>query len=122
MGNLPAEWWLCETVAPEARLTTMGRGWLLPAALAAELLAVPRAINPAADPLAYIELAMNCKDPCIWLDPVTKLCKHYDYRPDVCRDAVLPGDAHCLHDRKVMGIDPTTRYTLRNGKILKETR
>ncbi len=24
--------------------------------------------------------------PCIWLDPTTRLCKHHEYRPRVCRD------------------------------------
>ncbi len=28
---------------------------------------------------------MPCS-PCLWLDPHTKLCKHYEYRPQLCRD------------------------------------
>ncbi len=30
--------------------------------------------------------------PCIWLDPETKLCRHYDLRPERCRDFRVGGD------------------------------
>jgi len=33
--------------------------------------------------------------PCIWYDAEAKRCKHYDYRPTVCRDEVKPGDEAC---------------------------
>ena len=32
---------------------------------------------------------------CIWLDPMTRKCAHYAWRPDICRDAVEIGDAGC---------------------------
>ena len=31
--------------------------------------------------------------PCIWYDATTRQCKHYEYRPTLCRDEVKPGDA-----------------------------
>lgn len=34
--------------------------------------------------------------PCIWLDQATMQCKHYEHRPDICRDEVKPGDEACL--------------------------
>lgn len=33
--------------------------------------------------------------PCLWFDTTTKRCRHYEYRPQACREAVLPGDEHC---------------------------
>ena len=32
--------------------------------------------------------------PCCWFDPATKLCRHYDYRPDACARFV-PGNPFC---------------------------
>ena len=32
--------------------------------------------------------------PCCWLDPKTKLCVHYDIRPDICRE-FEPGGEDC---------------------------
>lgn len=49
--------------------------------------------------------------PCIWLDGRTKLCKHYQYRPSVCRDnddendGLTPGDEGCLEWRRTKGIE-----------------
>lgn len=37
--------------------------------------------------------------PCIWHDPATGRCRHYDLRPDVCRDAPIGGDS-CLFWRE----------------------
>ena len=36
--------------------------------------------------------------PCIWFDPETRLCRHYEYRPVVCAD-FEPGNPVCLEDR-----------------------
>ena len=33
--------------------------------------------------------------PCIWFDQESRLCKHYEFRPELCRDEVLPGDESC---------------------------
>lgn len=39
--------------------------------------------------------------PCLWLDEDTKRCKHYEHRPEVCRDSVMvPGNGPCLSTRK----------------------
>jgi len=33
--------------------------------------------------------------PCLWLDPVTRKCRHYEHRPSICRDALERGDEGC---------------------------
>jgi Fe-S-cluster containining protein len=33
--------------------------------------------------------------PCFWLDCKTKRCRHYEHRPESCRDFVV-GDEACL--------------------------
>lgn len=33
--------------------------------------------------------------PCLWLDLATKRCRHYEHRPNLCRDFEL-GGAQCL--------------------------
>ncbi|MGD9856034.1 MAG: YkgJ family cysteine cluster protein [Planctomycetaceae bacterium] len=35
---------------------------------------------------------------CLWYDPAAKRCRHYDWRPAICRDYELGGDA-CLRRR-----------------------
>lgn len=37
--------------------------------------------------------------PCGFFDMVTRKCRHYEYRPGICRDFELGGDA-CLASRK----------------------
>ena len=37
--------------------------------------------------------------PCIWLDGSTKLCRHYEHRPEMCREFELGGD-DCLRIRE----------------------
>ena len=37
--------------------------------------------------------------PCIWLDLTTKRCRHYEYRPKLCRDFEF-GGADCLEFRE----------------------
>lgn len=36
---------------------------------------------------------------CLWFDPATRRCRHYAWRPQVCRDYELGGDA-CLLRRE----------------------
>ena len=38
--------------------------------------------------------------PCIWYDMETKRCRHYEYRPDTCRDVVVGGSS-CLFWREL---------------------
>lgn len=40
--------------------------------------------------------------PCLWYDEASKRCKHYEHRPDVCRDpeVMSPGNPACLASRK----------------------
>lgn len=33
--------------------------------------------------------------PCLWFDTEAKRCRHYEHRPEACREAVVPGDEHC---------------------------
>jgi Fe-S-cluster containining protein len=42
---------------------------------------------------------------CIWFDETTKRCKHYELRPDVCREVVKCGDASCIGWRKDYNIN-----------------
>ena len=37
--------------------------------------------------------------PCIWLDLATRQCRHYEWRPPVCREFELGGD-DCLRIRQ----------------------
>ncbi len=37
--------------------------------------------------------------PCLWYDASSRRCKHYDYRPDVCRD-FEPGGEDCMRFRE----------------------
>ena len=36
---------------------------------------------------------------CLWFDATSRLCKHHEYRPQVCRDFEL-GGLNCLTDRR----------------------
>jgi Fe-S-cluster containining protein len=36
---------------------------------------------------------------CLWFDPMARRCRHYEWRPQVCRDYELGGDA-CLSRRR----------------------
>lgn len=38
--------------------------------------------------------------PCLWYDEQTKRCRHYEWRPETCREAMKPGDAACRATRK----------------------
>jgi Fe-S-cluster containining protein len=45
-------------------------------------------------------------EPCIWFDQETRRCKHYEYRPEVCRDFEV-GEEACLRWRFTeLGIEP----------------
>ncbi len=60
--------------------------------------------------------------PCIWYDAETKKCRHYNYRPELCRDGVLVGDDACRRWRRTCGIDPAVRYGLKNGRVVRLTK
>jgi Fe-S-cluster containining protein len=42
--------------------------------------------------------------PCLWLDRETGRCRHYEYRPEVCRD-FEPGSEECRKFRSRFGLD-----------------
>lgn len=41
--------------------------------------------------------------PCFWLDTETRRCKHYEFRPGICR-RFEPGNNICIKDRAIHGI------------------
>ena len=45
-------------------------------------------------------------EPCIWLTP-DGTCRHYEHRPQVCRDFEMGGE-DCLRFRREQGIGPGT--------------
>lgn len=40
--------------------------------------------------------------PCVWYE--AGRCRHYEYRPSLCRDEVVTGDEACMGWRKERGI------------------
>ncbi len=42
--------------------------------------------------------------PCVWYDAKTRRCRHYEHRPELCRDEVQPGDEACLRWRRLKGV------------------
>ena len=61
---------------------------------------------PAALRNEIIEWAQQVRDvglpedwPCLWLDLKTMKCRHYEHRPDICRDFEL-GSPECEDHRK----------------------
>lgn len=44
------------------------------------------------------------RSPCLWYDPQTRGCRHYEQRPDDCR-AFEIGSHLCRHHRRSAGID-----------------
>jgi Fe-S-cluster containining protein len=42
--------------------------------------------------------------PCIWYDPATAHCRHYDYRPRLCREFAV-GGVDCRDARRRAGVD-----------------
>ncbi|MEI8381214.1 MAG: YkgJ family cysteine cluster protein [Planctomycetota bacterium] len=52
------------------------------------------------------------QETCLWFDLQTRLCKHHEYRPQVCRDYEI-GGRECLRERReaVLAGD---QYPLRN--------
>lgn len=48
----------------------------------------------------YIEILRNPslpnpETPCMWLDLETRKCRHYEHRPNICRDTLERNDAGC---------------------------
>lgn len=50
------------------------------------------------------------QDQCLWFDPATLGCRHYEFRPRLCRDYELGGRA-CLQRRRETGVDRATSGT-----------
>lgn len=43
--------------------------------------------------------------PCIWFDPATRACRHYDDRPNICRDFAMGSDG-CRNWRREFNVFP----------------
>lgn len=56
-------------------------------------------VNQHIDALTDVDIGK----PCIWLDLQTRRCKHYDHRPQMCRDFEM-GNPHCQRMRESYGI------------------
>lgn len=41
---------------------------------------------------------------CIWLDGETHKCRHYDLRPEICRETIKVGDEACIGWRELYQI------------------
>lgn len=63
--------------------------------LVAELLADERARRTRGEP--------SYGTPCLWYDPTTRRCRHYDHRPQACRDFAI-GSTDCRDARRRAGI------------------
>lgn len=50
------------------------------------------------------DLESRVGKPCLWFDELTRKCKHYEYRPQTCRD-FDPGCDVCLEDRQIYQIE-----------------
>lgn len=80
------------TRAADQFLTDTDTFLRMPAALRADHARLVRGLK--ADP---------SERPCAWLDPDTKRCSHYEFRPAVCRDWE-PGTRECLSARGGRGV------------------
>lgn len=54
----------------------------------------------------------ECGLPCLWLDPATNRCRHYDQRPEICRAFEL-GSPKCLELRWLKGLE-IPHFNMRN--------
>lgn len=91
-AGLPASWY----VAPSGPMGGTASGKRVPAALLAELRATVAGWLAHGFP--------RDGTPCIWYDAGAKRCRHYEYRPDLCRDGVRVGDEACREWRRRKGV------------------
>lgn len=61
-------------------------------------------------------------EPCVWYDQATKQCKHYEHRPDICRDTVKVGDDSCRRWRQELGVDPSVVSRIVRGRLVRVER
>lgn len=63
------------------------------------------------DHFAGVRRGQEPQDCCLWFDHQTRLCKHHEWRPQVCRDYEI-ASRECLRERRraVLAGDP---YPLR---------
>jgi Fe-S-cluster containining protein len=47
--------------------------------------------------------------PCIWFDPSTRRCRHYELRPEACRE-FEPGGEYCQRFRMQHGVEGTEEH------------
>lgn len=76
---------------------------------------VMRAIADGRLDIKHLDLAMTQMKygsnavtaiPCLWYDSDSKKCKHYEWRPETCRDSevMAPGNEACLATRRAFRI------------------
>lgn len=41
---------------------------------------------------------------CVWFDLSTRKCRHYEHRPTICVESVVPGDESCRKWREIKGV------------------
>ncbi len=51
------------------------------------------------DHFAGLMRGQEPQDRCLWFDPINRNCRHYEFRPQICRDYELGGRA-CLERRR----------------------
>lgn len=94
-------------------LGSLGDPTTLPSELLAELKAMAEEFNKTGWPKGTA---------CVWYDAETKRCKHYEYRPETCREEnVVPGNESCLRWRKLKGIDKKTTWSIKGGRLVRST-
>lgn len=42
---------------------------------------------------------------CLWFDEESRKCRHYDLRPEICRNDVKVGDEYCLSWRERYSVE-----------------
>jgi uncharacterized protein len=74
--------------------------------LVLEIVADHRARRASGDPLVGT--------PCLWYDPETRRCRHYEYRPLACREFEVGGD-DCRDARRRAGFSASDRGPVTSG-------
>lgn len=94
----------CEGIGSPVLLYQSYRGAGLPypmrpAGLPAELIA------EIDDHFLGLSRGQEPQERCLWFDPLRRVCRHYEWRPPICRDYELGGHA-CLEQRRPFVASP----------------
>ncbi len=58
--------------------------------------------------------------PCIWLDPQSRQCKHYEFHPAVCRDFQM-GGTDCQDHRRRQGLEFDLCQVVSGGQVASDS-